>query len=103
MQREIPEKLRDFLENALKDVEDGYEYSSELNHILSSHECQSSMSVKEIDALRDYADDVRDVGEINSYTVERIAEIERERFGSRGIIGYLNSDHGAPSKPVWPF
>jgi hypothetical protein len=103
MRREIPEKLRCFLENAVNDVEDGDEYWSELNHILNSSECQGSMSIKEIDALRDYADDVKQVGEINSYTIERISEIERERFGSRGIIGYLNSDHGAPSKPVWPF
>lgn len=103
MQREIPEKLRYFLKNALKDIEDGYEYSSELNRILNSDDCQLSMSFKEIEALREYADEVKKVGEINNYTEERIAEIERERFGSRGILGYLNADHGAPSKPVWPF
>lgn len=103
MQREIPEKLRYFLKNALKDIDDGYEYSSELNRILNSDDCQLSMSTKEIDALRDYSEEVKKVGEINHYTEERIVELERERFGSRGILGYLNADHGAPSKSLWPF
>jgi hypothetical protein len=103
MQREIPEKLRYFLKNALNDVDDGYEYSSELNRILNSDDCQLSMSSREIEALREYADEVKKVGEINHYTEERIVEIERERFGSRGILGYLNADHGAPAKPLWPF
>ncbi|MGI6669669.1 MAG: hypothetical protein ACOX4M_09970 [Acetivibrionales bacterium] len=103
MSREIPDKLAVFLKTALDDVDDGFEYASELRRILNSDECQSSLSPKEIDALREYADEVKKVGEINYYSKERILEIEREHFGSRGILGYLKGDPGKPEKPVWPF
>jgi len=103
MSRVIPDKLLTFLKTALVDVDDGYEYASELNRILNSDDCQSALSPKEIDALREYAEDVRKVGEINYYSRERINEIEREHFGTRGILGYLKADHGEPGKPVWPF
>jgi predicted house-cleaning noncanonical NTP pyrophosphatase (MazG superfamily) len=103
MAKEIPNALLNFLKTALDDVDDGYEYASELNRILNSDECQTSLSPKEIEALRDYADDVRKVGEINFYTRERIAEIKRDHFGTRGIPGYLKANHGKPEKPVWPF
>lgn len=103
MSREIPYKLLSFLKTALDDVDDGYEYASELRRILNSDECQTVLSPKEIDALREYADEVKQVGEINNYSRERILEIEREHFGTRGIPGYLKSDHGEPGKPVWPF
>jgi predicted house-cleaning noncanonical NTP pyrophosphatase (MazG superfamily) len=103
MSREIPQKLVSFLKTALEDVDDGYEYASELNRILNSDDCQSVLSPKEIDALREYSENVKKVGEINHYTKERILEIEREHFGTRGIPGYLKVDHGNPEKPVWPF
>jgi len=103
MSREIPNKLLSFLKTAFDDLDDGYEYASELNRILNSEDCQTVLSPKEIDALRDYAEEVKKVGEINYYTKERILEIEKEHFGTRGIIGYLKADHGAPEKPVWPF
>jgi hypothetical protein len=103
MQREIPEKLLFFYKTALKDLDDGYEYASELNRILNSDDCQRTLSSKEIDDLRDYADEVKKVGEINHYTEVKIKEIETERFGTRGIMGYLSVDHGAPQKPLWPF
>lgn len=103
MLREIPYKLESFLKTALEDVEDGYEYASELNRILNSEDCQLVLSPKEIEALRDYAEEVKKVGEINHYSAERIMEIEREHFGERGIRGYLKADHGAPEKPIWPF
>ncbi len=103
MSREIPNKLMSFLKTALEDVDDGYEYTSELNRILNSDDCQTALSPKEIDALREYAEEVKKVGEINHYTTERILEIEREHFGTRGISGYLKADHGAPGKPFWPF
>ncbi len=103
MPGEIPDKLKYFLKTALDDVDDGYEYASELNRILNSDDCQISLSPKEIDALREYAEEVKKVGEINHYTTEQIHEIEREHFGSRGIMGYLKADHGAPEKPIWPF
>jgi len=103
MSRMIPNKLLSFLKTALDDVDDGYEYASELNRILNSDDCQAVLSPKEIDALREYAEDVRKVGEINFYSRERISEIEREHFGTRGILGYLKADHGEPGKPVWPF
>jgi hypothetical protein len=103
MSREIPNKLSSFLKTAFDDVDDGYEYASELKRILNSDDCQQALSPKEIDALRDYAEDVKKVGEINHYTIERIREIEREHFGERGIPGYLKADHGKPEKPVWPF
>ncbi len=103
MSREIPNKLVSFLKTALEDVDDGYEYASELNRILHSDECQEMLSPREIDALREYAEEVKKVGEINHYTTERILEIEKEHFGIRGIRGYLKADHGAPEKPLWPF
>ncbi len=103
MSREIPNKLLSFLKTALEDVDDGYEYASELNRILNSDDCQTVLSPKEIDALREYAEEVKKVGEITHYTTERILEIEKEHFGIRGILGYLKADHGAPEKPIWPF
>jgi predicted house-cleaning noncanonical NTP pyrophosphatase (MazG superfamily) len=103
MSREIPAKLLSFLKTALEDVDDGYEYASELRRILNSEDCQALLSPKELDALREYADEVKSVGEINQYSKERIQEIEKEHFGIRGIPGYLKADHGAPEKPVWPF
>ncbi len=103
MSREIPNNLSSFLKTALDDVDDGFEYASELNRILNSDDCQAALSPKEIDALREYAQEVKKVGEINHYTTERILEIEKEHFGTRGIPGYLKADHGKPEKPVWPF
>ncbi len=103
MSRVIPQNFISFLKTALDDVDDGYEYASELRRILNSDDCQTSFSPKEIDALREYADDVKTVGEINYYSSERILEIEKEHFGARGILGYLKVDHGEPEKPVWPF
>ncbi|MGI6778306.1 MAG: hypothetical protein ACOX7R_09935 [Acetivibrionales bacterium] len=102
MERQIPESLKYFLKNALKDMDDGYEYSSELKRILNSEGCQSALTSKEMQRLRDYADDVKKVGEINYYTEERIREIERDYFGSNGIEGFLGLKT-TPSKPRWPF
>ncbi|MCR4435996.1 MAG: hypothetical protein QHH06_05905 [Clostridiales bacterium] len=101
MARTIPEKLSYFLKNGIKDVDDGYEYASELNRILNSDDCQMSLTGKEIEALRDYADAVKKIGEITYYSEERIKEIEREHFGSRGIWGFLGMTGEA--KPQWPF
>ncbi len=103
MSRRIPDKLMVFLKTALDDVDDGFEYASELRRILNSDDCQEVLSSKEIDALREYADEVKTVGEINHYSRERIIEIEKEHFGTRGISGYLKADHGEPEKPIWPF
>ena len=103
MSRVIPNKLMSFYKTALDDVDDGYEYASELNRILNSDDCQIALSPKEIDALREYAEEVKKVGEINYYTREKILEIEKEHFGTRGIPGYLKADHGDPGKPLWPF
>lgn len=103
MSREIPDKLVYFIKTALQDMDDGFEYSSELNRILNSDDCQRSLTEKEIEALRDYAEEVKKVGEINHYTEERIKELENEHFGSRGIMGYLNADHSTPQKPLWLF
>ncbi|WP_010247524.1 hypothetical protein [Acetivibrio cellulolyticus] len=102
MNGEIPEKLRYFLKNGIKDVDDGYEYASELNRILNSDECQTSLSGKQIELLREYADKARKVGEINYYSEQKIKDLEREFFGENGILGYLGETI-APSKPVWPF
>ncbi|AUS96615.1 hypothetical protein CDQ84_18395 [Clostridium thermosuccinogenes] len=99
--REIPEKLLYFLKNALKDVDDGYEYASELKRILNSDECQRALTEREIEFLRDYADKVKSVGEIDHYTEEKIKDIEREHFGERGIKGFLGIE--PCSKPQWPF
>lgn len=101
MERKIPEKLVIFLKNAVKDVDDGYEYSSELNRILNSDECQTSLSTKEIERLKEFSDKVKKIGEINYYSEERIKDIEREMFGSQGIAGYLGISK--ETKPVWPF
>lgn len=103
MDRELPGKLMYFLKNGVSDVDDGYEYASELNRILNSDDCQKALTPKEIEALRDFADDVKkSVGEINYYAEERLKQIEREHFGSGGILGYLGVAK-QPSKPQWPF
>jgi len=102
MSRLIPEKLQNFLKNAIDDVEDGYEYASELRRILNSDDCQRSLTARELDLLYEYAEKVKSVGEITYYTKNRIKDIETDLFGSRGISGFLGI---APeqSKPVWPF
>ena len=103
MAREVPENLNYFLKNAVKDADDGYEYASELNRILNSDSCQLALSGKEIDALREFADSVKKaIGEINYYSEEKIKEIEREHFGSGGILGYLGAVQ-EQEKPKWPF
>ena len=101
MGRVLPENLMYFLKNSIKDAEDGYEYASELNRILNSHDCQTSLSSKEIESLRDYSDEVKKVGEMDYYSQERIKSIEAEHFGSRGILGFL----GVTNEPKlqWPF
>lgn len=101
MAKVIPQKLMDFMKNGIKDVDDGYEYSSELNRILNSDDCQRALSSREIELLRDFADKAKKVGEINYYSEERIKEIEREIFGSRGVLGFLGVTN--ESKPQWPF
>lgn len=102
MTRVIPEKLMYFLKNGIKDSEDGYEYASELSRILNSDDCQRSLSSREIEIIRDFADKVRKVGEMDYYSEERIKEIETEHFGSRGILGFLGVN-GEQAKPQWPF
>lgn len=101
MAREIPQKLVSFLKNAVKDVDDGYEYASELNRIINSDECQAALTSKEIEAIREFADKVKKIGETNYYSEEKIKDIEREIFGSQGIMGYLGVT--TQSKPQWPF
>lgn len=103
MKRELPDILLSFLKDGIKDMEDGYEYASEFNRILNSDDCQRILTGRELDALRDYADEVRKVGEINHYTQEKIKEIEREHFGSRGIKGYLHLEEATEQTFVWPF
>jgi hypothetical protein len=103
MTRELPVKLTYFLKNALEDLDDGYEYASELNRILNSDDCQLTLKGKEIDALRDFAENVKKaVGEINYYSRERVKELEQEHFGGKGIMGYLGTAEES-GKPVWPF
>lgn len=101
MTRKIPQKLVYFLKNALKDVDDGYEYASELNRILNSDDCQEALAGREIDRLREYADNVKKIGEINYYAEEKIKDLERECFGSQGILGFLGAVQ--EQKPQWPF
>ena len=101
MERNIPEKLIYFLKNGIKDVDDGYEYSSELNRILNSDDCQRALNDREIEIMRDYAEKVKNIGEINHYSEERVKEIENEVFGLRGILGFLGI--GTQPKPLWPF
>ena len=101
MGRIIPEKLNYFLKNAIKDVDDGYEYASELKRILNSEDCQTALTRKEIELLRDYADKASTIGEIDHYSEERVKELEEELFGSRGILGFLGV--GNTPKPQWPF
>lgn len=101
MARDIPEKLLSFFKNGLQDMDDGYEYGSELNRILNSDDCQTVLSGKEVETLRDFADKVKKIGEINHYSEERIKEIENEIFGTRGVLGYLGVTN--QPKPQWPF
>lgn len=101
MSRVIPQKLIMFLKNGIKDVDDGFEYCSELGRILNSDDCQLALTGKELDLLREYAERVKKIGEINYYSEEKIKDIERDIFGSRGISGFLEIAD-AP-KPQWPF
>ena len=101
MERNIPDNLIYFLKNALKDVEDGFEYACELNRILNSDICQISLRSKEIEVLKDYSEKVKHVGEINHYSEVRVKEIEEEVFGQRGILGFLGVI--PTQKPQWPF
>ncbi|MDP4182143.1 MAG: hypothetical protein Q8942_13765 [Bacillota bacterium] len=105
MARTVPEKLVRFFKVMVKDIEDGYEYATELNRILNSDDCQVSLNRLEIETLRDYAEKVKKVGEINYYSEERIKEIEREIFGSRGVLGFLSADHTSSTSSAvnWPF
>ena len=96
MAKNVQEKIVRFLKDLAKDMEDGYEYASELNRILNSDDCQRSLNSMEIETLRDYAEKVKKVGEINYYTETRIKEIEHEIFGTRGVLGFL-ADHTSPS------
>ncbi len=102
MEREIPQKLIIFLKTALKDVDDGYEYFSELNRILRSDDCQMVLKDREVETLREYADKVKNVGEIDCYSEERIRDIECEVFGNRGVLGYLGVETNE-IKSKWPF
>jgi hypothetical protein len=45
---------------------------------------------------------VKDIGEINYYSEEKVKAIELEIFGIRGIKGYLDAPHETP-KIQWPF
>ena len=101
MERNIPDNLLYFLKNAIKDVEDGYEYASELNRILNSDICQSNLKGKEIEVLKEYSEKVKPIGEINHYSEVRVKEIEEEVFGKRGILGFLGAT--PTQKPQWPF
>jgi|GEM_PF-683658 len=105
MANNVPDKLLKFFKDTVNDVEDGYEYATELNRILNSDECQMYLNRMEIDTLRDFAERVKKVGEITYYTKERIKEIEQEIFGSRGVLGFLSADHTSYAQPSvkWPF
>ncbi len=105
MANNVPEKLLKFFKDTVNDVDDGYEYATELNRILNSDECQLYLNPMEIDTLRDFAERVKKVGEITYYTQERIKEIEQEIFGSRGVLGFLFADHTSFARPSvkWPF
>lgn len=103
MERKLPYNLINFFKNAYSDMDDGYEYSSELNRILNSDDCQRALTPKEIDKLREFSDIVRkNIGEFNNYTKEQIKEFEKEIFGAGGINRYLGIAENAPQKPMWP-
>lgn len=89
MAREIPEKLLDFLTNGVKQIFDGYEYSSELNRILNHLECKESLNDREIEVLRDFAEKVKKIDDYDYYFDKRLKGIEEEFFGVRGILGFL--------------
>jgi len=102
MERKLPYSLTDFLKNACSDMDDGYEYSSELNRILNSDDCQRVLTPVEIDKLREFSDIVRkNIGEFNNYTKERIKELETEILGAGGINRYLGISEDPPHKTVW--
>lgn len=103
MARTIPEKFMYFLKNGIKDADDGFEYACELNRILSSDDCQHAFNSKEIEIMREFADKVKSVGEINHYTEVRINEIENEHFGTRGMMGFLGAANHELKPTQWPF
>ena len=88
----IPVSLENFIKNAFEDCDDGYEYASELNRILNSDLCQQNLKQTDIDKLRDYADEVRNIGELNNYTKDRINDLEKDFFVSKGLLEYLTGD-----------
>jgi hypothetical protein len=101
--KSLPENLKYFLKNGVADCEDGFEYSSELNRILNSDDCQQNLQPREIDKLRDFSYEVKKIGEFNNYTKDRIKDIEKDIFGNQGILGFLGVEDQKNNKPVWPF
>lgn len=99
--RTLPENLSYFLKNGLKDSDDGYDYSSELNRILNSDNCQEILSANEIDKIKAYSESVKKIGEITYYTEGKIKELEKDFFGYGGILGFLGLE--SSKKPEWPF
>lgn len=104
MSRVVPERLVDFFMNGIKDVDDSCEYSSQLNRLLSRTECRNSLNEREIELLRNYAEKVMKIGELDCYSIEKIQDIEQEIFGTRGVLGFLGvSAQHCLVKPTWPF
>jgi len=99
----VPENLKYFIKNGLIDSDDGFEYATELRRILNSDDCQANLSLKEIEKIREFADEVKKIGEFNTYTKDRIKEIENDIFGSKCLKGFLGMDDNKTTKPVWPF
>jgi hypothetical protein len=89
MPKDLPKDLEYFLKNALSDMEDGFEYASELNRILNSDTSQLLLKPEEIQKLRNFAEKIKKFGEINYYTENKVKELEIEMFGTQGIDGYL--------------
>lgn len=94
----IPVSLENFIKNGKEDCDDGYEYASELNRILNSDICQQSLKQKDVDKLREFADEIRKIGEFNNYTKDRIKNLEKDFFGSKGMLAYLNCDSDEDNK-----
>ena len=103
MSRNIPENLIYFLKNGIQCFDNTNEFSNELHRILSQDDCQKSLNSREIEVLRDFAEKVKKIEDIDYYTEEKIKNVELELFGTRGVLGFLKVKENVIIKPVWPF
>jgi predicted house-cleaning noncanonical NTP pyrophosphatase (MazG superfamily) len=103
MAKYIPERLIHLLKNGSNSIDTCYEFSSELHKVLSQRECRNALNHKEMEVLRDFAEKVKKANDIDYYSKDKIRDIEKELFGTRGVIGFLKSNKNLGKEQIWPF